>query len=164
MNSGVRQTPESFWAQVNIGSKDECWEWQGACNNTGYGTVSWSGVRCVAHRLAAWLSGLVPTLLKPDNTYDLTHVLHTCDNRKCCNPNHFFLGSYSDNQLDAYRKGRRAQPRGEHHANAKLTMEQAKIIREQYKKGAQQIPLSMEYGVSQRTISLIVRNETYKEA
>lgn len=39
----------------------------------------------------------------PDGMY----VLHKCDNRACINPEHLFLGTYSDNIRDCYAKGRR---------------------------------------------------------
>jgi len=155
------QTVESFWSRVARGRKDQCWEWQGACNSTGYGNVSWNGEIYTAHRTAAWITGLVDTKGAPKNKTDSTHVLHKCDNRKCCNPNHFFLGSYGDNQRDAYNKNRRAQPKGEHHANAKLTSLQVARIRRAYRNGFLQKKLAEIYGVSQRTISLIVRGGTY---
>lgn len=157
-----RQTPESFWARVNVCGPDECWEWQGCCNNTGYGTVGWHGTNYTAHRVAAWLEGLVDDPAAPAKKTDPGHVLHSCDNRPCCNPGHFFLGTYGDNQIDAYAKGRRAQPQGEHHANAKLTYDQAAEIRKRYSEGEKQVPLSKEYNVTQRVISLIVRGESYR--
>lgn len=156
----AKQTPESFWARVK--KTKGCWEWQGACNNTGYGTVAWHSKTYTAHRVAAWLCGLVDSLAAPKSHREETHVLHKCDNRKCCNPDHFFLGSYSDNQKDAYKKSRRAQPRGAAHVNAKLTTRQAAAIRRAYEKGQTQMKLAETYGVSQRAISLVVRGETYK--
>jgi DNA-binding transcriptional regulator YiaG len=155
-----KQTPESFWKRVKKSRK--CWEWQGACNNTGYGTVAWHGKNYTAHRIAAWLSGLVESPAKPINAQEKSHVLHKCDNRMCCNPNHFFIGSYSDNQLDAYAKKRKAQPKGEKHTNAKLTDKQAVEIRHNYKTyGLHQQKLADRYNVSQSTISKIIRGETY---
>jgi hypothetical protein len=62
---------------------------------------------------------------------------------------------------DAYNKKRKVQPKGEKHANAKLTNQQAEDIRRRYASGEYQTPLATEYGVSQRVISLIVRGETY---
>lgn len=157
-----KQTPETFWAKVNKGADDECWEWGGATNSTGYGTTSWHGVHYTAHRVAAWLSGLVKSPSRPAHSRDKGHVLHRCDNRRCCNPSHFMIGSYSDNQKDAYQKQRRAQPQGGAHVNAKLTNEQAAEIRQRYAAGEFQAPLAAEYGVSQRVVSLIVRGESYK--
>jgi DNA-binding transcriptional regulator YiaG len=161
----AKQTPESFWARVqgDRRKRNGCWEWQGACNNTGYGTVAWHGKVYTAHRVAAWLSGLVADPARPANAQQKAHVLHKCDNRKCCNPTHFFIGSYSDNQLDAYTKKRRTQPKGGAHANAKLTDKQAAEIRRIYKvHGLTQQTIANRYDVSQRVISLIVRGEAYK--
>lgn len=155
-----KQTPESFWARVK--KSTGCWEWQGACNNTGYGTVGWHGANYTAHRIAAWLAGMVDTPSAPESSRASTHVLHKCDNRKCCNPDHFFLGNFADNMRDAYKKQRKTQPRGEKHTNAKLTSKQASEIRRRYKGGECQVPLAKEYKVSQRAISLLVRGETYK--
>lgn len=160
----VKQTASSFWDKVDVDLEDQqnCWNWLGSCNNTGYGTVAVEGKVYVAHRVAAWYSGLVDSLAAPKHKAEKGFVLHKCDNRKCCNPNHFFIGSYADNQLDAYRKKRRTQPKGAAHANAKLTAQQADEIRKRYAAGEYQVPLAKEYGVSQRAISLIVRGETYK--
>lgn len=155
-----KQTAESFWARVK--KSRGCWEWQGACSNTGYGSVAWDGNVYTTHRIAAWLSGLVGSPSAPTSSREPTHVLHKCDNRKCCNPKHFFLGTFTDNMADAYRKKRKAQPKGEAHANAKLTNAQAEAVREAYREGQTQIKLAAIYGVSQRAISLIVRKETYK--
>jgi hypothetical protein len=154
-----KQTAASFWARVN--KTDLCWEWTGACNSSGYGTVSWDGNVYTAHRIAAWISGMVSHPSAPQDPLEKGYVLHKCDNRKCCNPDHFFVGNYSDNQIDAYAKKRRAQPKGQYHSNSKLTNAQAAEIRARLRAGELQIPLSKEYGVSQRVISLIKRGETY---
>ena len=156
-----RQTAESFWAKVK--KTKSCWEWQGAINSTGYGSVGWHGKNYSAHRVAAYLAGMLTDMRAPNSTDRArTHVLHKCDNKKCCNPEHLFLGSYRDNLLDAYRKNRKSQLKGDQHANAKLSNKQAQEIRKRYKAGEMQIPLAKEFNVSQTVISLIIRNETYK--
>lgn len=33
-------------------------------------------------------------------------LLHSCDNRKCCNVDHLSLGTHSQNMLDMITKGR----------------------------------------------------------
>jgi len=157
-----KQTPENFWSKVRKGADDECWEWSGATNNTGYGTVGWHGRNYTAHRVAAWLSDMVKSPSRPEHSRDKDHVLHRCDNRRCCNPHHFVIGSYSDNQYDAYQKKRRVQPKGQAHSKEKPTNEQAAEIRQRYEAGEFQVPLAKEYGVSQRVVSLIVRGESYK--
>lgn len=157
-----KQTAESFWRRVKIGGAEECWEWTGARNNTGYGTVAWGGKVYTSHRVAAWLNGMVDSLAAPEKSHIKGHVLHKCDNRSCCNPDHFFIGSYTDNQKDAYSKKRKVQPKGENHSNAKLTAMQVETIRNEYALGRTQVELAREFGVSQRSISLIVRKETYK--
>ena len=159
-----KQTPQSFWEKVSVDAShpQKCWEWLGACNSTGYGTVSVNGKVYTAHRVAAWYSGLITDINAPKHKSEKGFVLHTCDNRKCCNPTHFVIGNYSDNQKDAYTEKRKLQPKGARHANSKLTTEQVSEIRNRYTNGEYQISLAREYGVSQRCISLIVRWETYK--
>jgi len=156
-----KQTPENFWSKVRKGADDECWEWQGSTNSTGYGNVMWHGKPYTAHRVSAWLSGMVESPSRPAHSRYKGHVLHKCDNRRCCNPNHFFLGTFTDNMKDAYAKKRKTQPKGQHHINAKLTDEQAEQIRQRYAGGEYQAPLAKEFGVSQVAISLIVRGKTY---
>jgi hypothetical protein len=157
----AKNTAENFWMRV-AKQPSGCWEWQGALNSTGYGSVSWDSKHYVAHRLAAFLHGMVSTLEAPQDASCSGFVLHKCDNRKCCNPDHLFVGSYSDNQRDAYKKKRRAQPKGAAHANSKLTTEQVAAIRKSYSQGGiRQKDLGNKYGVSQRAISLVVRGETY---
>ena len=158
----AKQTSESFWAKVDIRGDDDCWEWLGARNNTGYGTVAWHGKVYTSHRVSAVLSGLVDDMAAPEQKSTKRHVLHKCDNRACCNPSHFFLGSYSDNQLDAYRKRRREQPKGSRHTNAKFTDEQIAEIKRMYYAGQYQQTIADVYGVSQTTISAILRKKTYK--
>lgn len=164
----AKNTPETFWARVLKKGSEDCWEWQGALTSSGYGNLTWSGKHVQAHRVAFLLSvgGIaLQTGFRNEGRAKKYRrfVLHRCDNRKCCNPAHLFLGSMSTNQKDAYSKGRKVQPRSGH-ANAKLTRAQVKELRRAYAaREAVQTELAATYGVSQRTVSLIVRNETYKD-
>ena len=161
-----KNTAEAFWSRVNM-VKDGCWEWSGALTSSGYGNLSWHGKAAQAHRVAYFLShgGVSITtgfrIAGRAKRYR-QFVLHRCDNRKCCNPAHLFLGSMRTNLLDAYNKGRKQQPRSKH-VNAKVRAEDVKAIRESYANGARQVDLAQQYGVSQRAISLLVRRETYKD-
>lgn len=82
-----------------------CWEWTGAIRGkSGYGAIKVNGKMISAHRHSyeQHKGPIVNGLL----------VCHTCDNRKCVNPDHLFLGTHSDNMQDAYRKGRLCIPDG----------------------------------------------------
>lgn len=157
----AKQTIESFWSKVDVKDINECWEWTQSLNNFGYGTVGWHGKVYTAHRIAAWSVGLVENISAPIDKQSHEFVLHICDNPKCCNPTHLEVGSFSKNQLDSYKRNRRKQPQSKH-SNAKLTKTQVQFIRKN--KGAmRQIDLAKQYNVSQRVISLVQRNESYKD-
>ena len=159
---------ETFWAKVQIRNPDDCWEWQGAKTSSGYGSLSWCGLHVQAHRVAYFLHNGGIELLTNFRQEGVAKqyckfVLHKCDNRLCCNPDHLFLGSMRENMLDAYQKGRKVQPKSQH-ANAKLTAAQVIAIRQRYDAGENtQQELAAEFGVSQRVISLVVRRESYKD-
>ena len=85
-------------------------------------------------------------------------LLHSCDNRKCCNPNHLREGTHKDNSDDKFARGRFVRMCKESNGNSKLTSDQIQIIRHRYKtERISQEKLGKEYGVSQHAISKIVR-------
>lgn len=78
----------------------DCWEFQGGLNNIGYGMIrdtDHNGMR-TTHRVSYEVhKGEIP---------DHMCVLHTCDNRKCCNPEHLWLGTHKENIHDMIDKDR----------------------------------------------------------
>lgn len=86
-----------FWDKVDKKTKNKCWNWKASLQRGGYGSFH---LRCLdtarAHRVS-WMIHFGKTKL---------HVLHKCDNPKCVNPNHLFLGDEKKNILDMVEKGR----------------------------------------------------------
>lgn len=153
--------PEEFWAKVNRAGTG-CHNWLGGLTSSGYGALAWKRKPAVAHRVAAFLSGLVTSVDAPDDRCSTGFVLHQCDNRRCCNPEHLRVGTLSQNQIEAYQRGGKKPFRGSAHKNAKLSPAQVAEIRRRYPTEVQ-TKLAAEFGVSQRAISLVVRGETYVE-
>lgn len=116
-----------FWNKVNRASEDACWLWTGAVDTRGYGNMNCYGRTKRSHRIAWELAhGPIP----PGVGHHGTVVMHTCDNRICCNPAHLKLGDHSANMADMREKGRRKQINaGQANGRAKLTPEQVHAIR-----------------------------------
>lgn len=160
----VREHPDGFedrfWARVDVGKEDECWEWQSSINTPGYGHFRDDGELYLAHR-TAWK-------LEEGDIGD-NWVLHHCDNKICVNTNHLYLGDESDNVQDAWDRGQMyytgpyIEPedfQGEKGPGAKLTNSEVKKIKEKLGDYTQ-VELADEYGVQQGTISNIKLGKTW---
>lgn len=78
-----------------------CWEWAKHIDSWGYGRKAIKSKSTPAHRVSfAYHYGI------PMSALDGIVVCHSCDNPRCVNPEHLFLGSTWDNALDMYSKGR----------------------------------------------------------
>lgn len=146
---------DRFWGKVIKRGSHECWEFTGALNENGYGQFAYNGKSMGAHRIAYMLSigeqkkGFV--------------IMHICDNRKCCNPNHLLQGLQRDNVLDMVNKKRNAPCSGEKAGRSKLSHNLVKEIREKYKGNFGDMSrLAKEYGVVVQTISNVIHFNNWK--
>ena len=87
-----------FWSRVDVRGSDKCWNYKRCKDTNGYGQFRINGDATGAHRIAYYLTkGKIPKN---------KHVLHKCDNKACCNPDHLFCGTHFDNMIDAIVKGK----------------------------------------------------------
>jgi hypothetical protein len=75
-----------------------CWEWQLSRNHLEYPVVGFDGGRWMVTRL---ISSAIHGSFDP-----LLDACHSCDNPPCCNPDHLWLGTPSENFRDSILKGR----------------------------------------------------------
>lgn len=178
------QEIKRFWSKVQIQSPDQCWEWQSTILvSGGYGAISIRGKNLRANRIAY-------SLYYKEDPAEYS-VCHKCDNPPCCNPHHLFKGTQNDNNQDALRKGRfptgenswparnkHRIPRGDQHAlhkhpelyaprgsrngMSKLNETAVLAIRADYANGLECKELSLKYGMSRPTISMITNRVTWK--
>lgn len=99
MKNGIKDPIARFYSYGVLASTG-CIEWTGAKNPFGYGFYNYCGNKKLAHRLSWELQrGPIPSKIC---------VLHRCDNPKCFNVDHLFLGTLQDNVADREAKGRTA--------------------------------------------------------
>lgn len=93
---------------------------------------------------------------------DGLHVCHTCDNPKCVNPNHLFLGTHTDNMRDMFAKGRCVRnQKGSLNNASKLTEEDVVAIKYMRKNGFKLRVIAEKYGVSLTTISAVMCKQNW---
>lgn len=102
MPKGIVPIDIRFFAHCDT-SKD-CWEWQSTLTKDGYGKVWWKGKQFSAHKVSWYLHfGEYPS--------SEAMVCHHCDNPKCVNPDHLYLGDQYTNQQDAVKRLRHKEAR-----------------------------------------------------
>lgn len=128
---------------------DYCHEWNGYLMPNGYGQIRAFGKAMLTHRVA-WIlaNGEIP---------GGQYVLHRCDNRRCVNPDHLFLGSFDDNMEDMVSKRRQAH--GERNPHARLKVEQVLAIRATE---GTHMTIAKQFGVSQALVTMIKNRKIWR--
>lgn len=134
-------------------TKSGCMEWQGAINKDGYAACNAYGLfkSQALHREVYRLhTGSVPEV-----------VMHSCDNRKCINPQHLVGGTPEANMLDKLVKGRQAK--GVANGRAKLTPEQVIAIQQLWQKQeCTHLDLGRMFGVSKATVGRVISGKSWR--
>ena len=153
MSVSHKHDPNLFWRLVD--KSGTCWIWNGYVNPQGYGRIKIQKRATLAHRRA----------------WEITHgpiadpglcVCHHCDNRRCVNPAHLFLGTRLDNNKDRSRKGRtRSGPVKPYRARAEAEAigirppnGSIRAAHDETRRGSQ---LSCEHGIGSEVMNMLRR-------
>lgn len=144
-----------FWRKVIKRGPDDCWIWVGT--SARYGSF-WDGERASSsHRFS--LEKKIGRKLKAGRWGEF--ALHTCDNKRCVNPRHLFVGSSLDNSRDMVRKGRKEK--GSDVYGAVLDERKVLKIRVKFATGRYTLPeMGKRFGVCAETIWWVVRGKCWK--
>ncbi|HYJ33846.1 MAG TPA: HNH endonuclease [Candidatus Binatia bacterium] len=139
---------DRYLSKVDRGGADECWPWTAACFTNGYGAFRVGNKQLKAHRFGyAELIAPIPVGL---------YVCHTCDNRPCQNPAHWFLGTTGDNARDREAKGR-----GARNGKVRFQPEQVREMRLLGLNGVTQAEIANRFETQQSSVSQILRRKTF---
>jgi hypothetical protein len=89
-------------------------------------------------------------------------IRHTCDNRRCINPEHLETGTKADNTRDMMERGRHVSVNGEKAYFSKLTNDKVLKLRTLYDEGFNYHELSEMFQITYRTAYDVVTRKTWK--
>lgn len=94
-----------FLSGFEVNHETGCWNWTGHQYSNGYGVIKAFGRDISAHRFSYELhKGPIP---------DGMQILHSCDNKRCVNPDHLRAGTHLENIREAWERGlMRPKPKG----------------------------------------------------
>jgi HNH endonuclease len=148
---------QRFWKHVEVKAPTECWLWRGY-KAKGYGQLMLPDRRWLKVHRFSWE-------LATGKSADGFCVLHHCDTPLCVNPAHLYRGTFADNARDRRdrRRGIEFRQNGENNASAKLSDSDVRTIRHMHQSGRySQKSIAELFGVSQMSVSLIVRRKLWK--
>ena len=145
-----------FYSKFSKNQDSGCWEWTACKTKNGYGKFALNKSWVLAHR---WIY----EFLLQDKIHSDKLILHKCDNRKCVNPDHLYLGSHLNNAQDRVERKRSKHYVGENHGRSKLTENQVLEIRRlSNEKSLSSWRLGKMFMVNPKSIQDIVNRNNWK--
>jgi hypothetical protein len=134
----VEETLKLIFRKSEPNYATECIVWQGLATPKGYGYIKYGGKDRSIHR--------VIYEAKKGKIRDGLHVLHTCDNTRCVNKDHLYLGTNRENIDDKIKRDR---------SGKKLNKTKVLEIKLFLKEGMKQSVIARQFGVAPNIISRI---------
>lgn len=149
--------PPKDFSEYIYKAENGCWEWNGH-TRYGYGFFWFNGKDIRAHRYSyEKFVGKIPRGM---------FVCHKCDNKKCVNPEHLFIGTEKDNTQDSIEKNRFRPKEYRHKSTYDKRLPKDKVIEiyvEYYSTRMSCFKLSVKHGVDRKTIYRIIHKKTHKK-
>lgn len=147
---------QAFWSRV--AKADGCWVWAGGRGSSGYGRFKFQRKWYGAHRVSYELNcGPIPPGL---------FVCHHCDNPPCVRPDHLFVGTAADNNLDRVKKHGRpfgyGYNVGEENGQSVLTAELVQRARDLRARGLFFQEIATLIGVHRSTIASACHRQSWR--
>lgn len=139
-----KKAREAIKSRMNISSLG-CWEYSLKIRPNGYARITFMGESWYAHRLAFFAFN--------GELIDGLDVCHSCDNRKCVNPNHLSQGTRKENMQDCVSKGRHAT--GFRLPQTKLSEVNKKEIMQLVMSGEKYPDIARNFNVSRQLVGKI---------
>ena len=138
----------------HIIKKDGCWDWQGR-NSAKYPQLSVGKGHFISIHRLSWM-------LHKGPIEDKLFVLHTCDNCRCSNPDHLYLGTQKENNRDRFDRNRANITFGERSGTAKIKNEIAQEIKMLLINGYSIQDICNKLDVAWNTVFCIKTNKTWR--
>ena len=154
---GRKSLASRFLKKVRRDSATGCLLWIASVDQHGYGQISRGGRGTGMGKAprVAWILryGSIPAGLA---------VLHKCDNPRCVEIDHLFLGTLKDNVQDMIRKGRHRPARGEKNGQAVLSAVLVRELRRLHREnGSGSSQLAKQFQLNRQTVRAVLNGSTW---
>ena len=143
-----------MFSYINKNAENSCWEWTRCLSNKGYAVFNVKNKMILVHRF-------MYEKFKNKISNKMS-VCHSCDNPKCVNPEHLFLGTHKENIIDCIKKGRDKKARGERQRKCSISEKTAIEIKTKFKEGKTIKEIYHLFDCSYQTVWNICKNRSWK--